>query len=273
MKYATNSPAKADFSDMVSLRLHILLVSLFMAVLPVFSTDSEGEGLSNSFMLEIGSAHRSDTYLTPLRYNGWNTALSYEHIHPLRAKPFVWTLNVGLELDRTMNPVRNAVMYGAQFDARWSFQRSWMVAKEIELGVGPATSLRAGALYLSRNGNNPVAANASWTLDVAPFAVARFDVGKLPVVATYRAALPLVGAMFAPDYGQLYYEIYLGDRRNLVNTAYWGRYFRLDQQLTLDLKVGAKYLRVGYAFDFVNSKVKNIDSRRVNHNFIFGITI
>lgn len=228
--------------------------------------------VSNSFMLNVGAARRADTYLTPLHYRGWASQLAYEHINAAVRHPFLWVLNADVEIDRTLNNVRNSAMLGAQFQARWAMMNRWRIARPFEVGVGGATTLDAGALYLSRNGNNPVAANASWTLDLSAYATARFCFGRVKAVAFYRATLPVVGAMFTPDYGQLYYEIYLGDRHSIFGPAFWGRYFRLDQRLTVDLKVGPKWLRVGYGVDIMSSKVNDIVSRRINHVFVLGLT-
>lgn len=230
--------------------------------------------VQNTFMLTVGSAHRADTYLTPLHYDGWIGGVGYTHRRAFRSRPLVWNLDVSLDLDRTMNRVRNSAMLGARFEARWSLLDRMRLCDNVEIGVGGATTLDAGALYLSRNGNNPVAANASWTVDVAAYASARFRIGRLPVTAMYRATLPVVGAMFAPDYGQLYYEIYLGDSKNIFTGAYWGRYFRLDQQVTVDLAFrNGKSLKLGYGADILSTKVKGIVSRRINHTFILGLTV
>lgn len=223
-------------------------------------------------MLEIGGANRADTYLTPLHYKGWDVRLGYEHINAATTKPFLWMLNADITTDRTLNPVRNSAMLGAQLQCRWAIMYRHAFSQRYEVGVGGATTVDAGALYLSRNGNNPVAANASWTADIAAYATARFNVGKVKAVAFYRAALPVIGAMFAPDYGQLYYEIYLGDRHAIFSPAVWGKYFRLDQRLTVDLKIGSKWLRVGYGMDILSTKVHDIVSRRIDHNFVLGLT-
>ena len=224
----------------------------------------------------LGSAHRADTYLTPLHYDGLGLQADFEHFQEINNKNnLVWALNFGLDFDRTLNAVRNSTMLGAQFEGRWSLfwrtRPSYFGTIYWQGGIGGATTIDAGALYLRRNGNNPVAANASWTLDLAGYGAAFFTIGDMPVNAQYRATLPIGGAMFAPDYGQLYYEIYLGDRKGLFTGAYWGRYFRLDQSITFDLKLGKHWLRVGYGVDIVSTKVHDIVSRRVNHNFILGI--
>lgn len=229
-----------------------------------------------AFSVGVGSAHRADTYLTPLHYAGFGLDVNYEYARDFKTKPLMWTLKVGAEMDRTHNAVRNSVMYGAEFEARWDMLWHTNIdGKDYnrwQFGVGGGTTLDAGALYQKRNGNNPVAANASMTLDATALAATRFQVGKIPVTMMYRATLPFVGAMFAPDYGQLYYEIYMGDTKGIFTGAYWGRYFRLDQQLTADIKLGRRNLRLGYSVDIQSTKVHDIVTRRVNHLFVIGVS-
>ena len=229
--------------------------------------------ITNTFSLSAGKAMRADTYLTPMHYNGWVSGFGYEHVRGLKRHPLLWTLNTGLLFDRTQNPVGNAEMLGLQLNARWSMAYRWELNKVFEVGAGGSTWLNAGVLYLSRNGNNPAAANASWTVGATAYATACFKLGKMPVRALYTADLPLVGAMFAPDYGQLYYEIYMGENKGLFTAAYWGKYLRFNQRLSFDLKIGRKWMRLGYEFDIVSTKVRGIVTRRMNNMFVLGLTI
>ena len=263
------------------MNLRILIVFFFLTFLQnsysqedaklLPSESSQGKVL-NTFMFEVGSARRADTYLSPIHYSGWTGKLGYEHIRAFEARPLMWKLNVNLGIDRTVNKVKNSAMLGAQIEGRWSLLRRWRVSNFAELGAGGAATLDAGALYLSRNGNNPVAANASLTADVAGYASVCFRLGRLPVVANYHVALPVVGGMFAPDYAQLYYEIYLGDHKGLLSAAYWGRYFRIDQMLSVNLNVGPHQLTLGYGVDVLSTKVHDIISRRIDHTVVVGIT-
>lgn len=226
---------------------------------------------SNTVMLEVGSAHRADTYLTPLHYGGWMLKLAYNHERHFKNQPLFWALDISLQADRTMNRARNSVLWGAQFECRWSMSRQWDITPSVKVSAGGATTLDAGALYMRRNGNNPVAANASWTADVTAGVSWRFHLGLVPVEAQYKGTLPVIGAMFAPEYGQLYYEIYLGDRKGIFTGAWWGKYFRLDNLVSVDIKLGPKYLRLGYAFDVLSTKAHDIVSRRINHAAVIGV--
>ena len=82
----------------------------------------------------------------------------------------------------------------------------------------------------------------------------------------------MTGAFFSPDYGELYYEIYLGNRDNLAHAAWFGNYFRLNNLLTADLRLGSTNLRLGYRGDILSTKENNIVTRRITHTLIIGVS-
>ena len=46
----------------------------------------------------------------------------------------------------------------------------------------------------------------------------------MPVTIGYQPSLPLVGVFFVPEYGELYYEISLGNHPNSVHAAWPASY-------------------------------------------------
>ncbi len=229
-----------------------------------------------AYTLEVGSSHLTDTYLTPLRYKGLATALGYERMQAMRFSPQSWVMQLQgrLGLNRDENPARNATMWDLDLHLSWGMMHRWRLpsVEGLQLWLGGSTSLEVGALYLARNGNNPVSAKASWTLDLTGAAVYNFKIGRLPVALRYQPTLPVTGAFFSPDYGELYYEIYLGNHSGLAHAAWWGNYFRLNNLLTADLRFGATNLRLGYRADVLSTKVNNIVTRRIGHTFVVGVS-
>ena len=84
-------------------------------------------------------------------------------------------------------------------------------------------------------------------------------------------SIPCIGAFFAPEYGQLYYEIWLGDRSGLVRPAWWGSYFAMDNRISADLRLGATTLRIGYTNTILSSKANDIVTRNTTHAVSLGI--
>ncbi len=263
----------------------ISILSAFCLSLGATATDCDNAGVdtcevlrpvSSAYTLELGSSHINDTYLTPLKYSGVNMSFSYERLQAMAFDPERWImqLRTSLTLNCDENPAKNATMCDLSVNASWSMMRRYNISSVdgLKLAIGGSTGLDAGALYLARNGNNPVSAKAAWTIGLTGAAIYNFRISRLPVTLRYQPTLPVTGIFFSPDYGELYYEIYLGNHSNLFHGAWWGNYFRLDNLLTADLRFGATNLRLGYHCDIFSSKVNNIVSRRVSHAFVVGVS-
>lgn len=230
--------------------------------------------VTSVYTFGIGTAHVVDTYLSPIRYEGTHYALGYERWQAMRARPedLVMRLGFGLEFDDTHNQVRNATMLTGMLRAEWGMYRRWRLPSSMTVAVGGSTSLDAGVNYLSRNGNNPVAAKAAWTVNLTGLYQWRSRLGRLPFTFSYRPTLPLLGAFFSPDYGELYYEIYLGDTSGLAHCAWPGNYRGLDQSFSLDLHLGRTTLRLGYDCRLLTTRANNITANRATHAFVVGIS-
>lgn len=227
-----------------------------------------------AYTLEAGSSHLADTYLTPLHYDGWHLALRYSRLQAMRFDPGRWVmqLRLGAVTGRTMNPVRNATMWRWGIDASWAMMRRWWSRGNLGLMAGPQIAADLGALYSERNGNNPVSAKAAVTLGLTARLSWATRLGHLPLRLTWQPSLPVGGCFFAPDYGELYYEIYLGNHSGLARAAWWGNYFSLGNLITADLRIGATSLRLGYRCDYLSTKASHITSRAITHSAVIGIS-
>jgi hypothetical protein len=238
------------------------------------TTDKPLRPVISAYTVEAGSSHIADTYLTPLRYAGWHLALHYERMQAMAFNPKDWVMQLDVQIngDRATHYKNGPEMWYADVNARWGMMRRWTPASSLTVGIGPSTEVILGAMYLRRNGNNPVAAKGAWTVNASGYAAYHTKLLRIPVTLRYEAVLPSAGIFFAPDYGELYYEIWLGNHSNLVHPAWWGNYFRLDNYLTADLHFGGTTLRLGYHNDILSTKVAGVVSERVTHAFTIGVT-
>lgn len=234
------------------------------AVRPVFA----------AYTAEFGSAHLTDTYLTPLKYTGWHAGFDYSRYQAMKFSPEKWTmrLHANLGVDKTDNPARNASMWSVMLSVDWGMVRKFHPVSNLTLAVGGSTGVDVGCLYNARNGNNPASAKASWTVNLTGYAAYRLNIGRLPVTLMYHPTLPVTGVFFSPDYGELYYEIYLGDTSGLTHCAWWGNYFSLDNLLTADLHLGDTNLRVGYCGKIFSSEVNHITTNIFTHSLVLGVS-
>lgn len=255
------------------------ILMLWMSALMIVAANAQDSipvlrSVTSSYTVEVGKSHIADTYLTPLHYRGTHYALNYERDQAMRFDPQKWTmqLKASIVYDNTKNPAKNATMMSADLRASWDMTRRWTLPGGVTLAFGGGTTLNAGVLYLSRNGNNPASAKVGWTIDATGYATWKGRIRKLPLTVRYQPTLPLTGVFFSPDYGQLYYQIYLGEHKGLLHAAWPGNYFALDNLLTADLHLGRTSLRIGYHGNIFSSKVNNIVSQDIFHAIVLGIT-
>ncbi|MCM1449966.1 MAG: DUF3316 domain-containing protein [Clostridiales bacterium] len=229
----------------------------------------------SAWTLGAGSSHLCDTYLSPLKYEGWTTSIEYERMQAAPWQQGRWTmqLKVGVELDHTENPARNATMWAGMLHASWGTMRRWNIPYGFTVGVGPSLSLEGGCLYNARNSNNPASAKGAVTVDATAYVARSFSLGKLPVTLRYQPVIPVAGAFFSPCYDELYYEIYLGNHSGLVHGAWWGNRFKIDNLVTADFQFGATALRLGYECRWMNSKVDHLTTRMISHRLVIGVAV
>lgn len=227
--------------------------------------------VTSVWMAEVGTSHLADTYLSPLKYGGMHYALTYSRLQAMKRTSLVQGWDAGAVFDRAKNRAGNATMLGARIEGSWRIMYRWKLTGSVQVGAGGYAGVEAGALYLSRNGNNPAQAIAAVCIGPEAFAQWAGKIGKLPIAARWQASSPLLGAFFCPDYGELYYEIQLGNRSNLAHFAWPGSRRRFRSLLSVDLNFGRSTLRLGYRFDALSAKANNITSRRISHAAVIGV--
>jgi len=227
--------------------------------------------VASAWMAEVGSSHLADTYLSPLHYRGMHYALTYSRLQAMKRPTLVQGWDAGIVFDRAKNTAGNATMLGARIEGSWRMMRRWHLTSGFQVGVGGYAGLEAGVLYLSRNGNNPAQAIGAAAIGPEAFAQWAGKLGRLPVAVRWQASSPLLGAFFCPDYGELYYEIQLGNHAGLVHFAWPGSRRQMRSLLSVDLNFGRSTLRLGYRFDAVSARANNITSRRISHAAVIGV--
>ena len=258
------------------------LIAIFCAALMAFGVRGEQSADStdvirpvlSSFMLEYGGVSTRDTYLTPLEYKGWTSAIAYERMQAMCFNPERWVMRLDgrLAFGRSLNPARTAVMWEIGFRPSWSMMWRARLPHGFTLAAGGNVGAHLGVIYLPRNGNNPASVKASITLAATGMAVWNGRIGRLPLTVRYQPTLPLVGAFFSPDYDELYYEIWLGNHNGLAHCAWPGDFFRLDNLLTADLHFGATTLRLGYRCEVFSGKSGDIVNRQITHCLVLGVS-
>ena len=255
-------------------RILILLVvfgSLLLIALPASAHPDEApEGVS-MFMVDAGYASIHDSYLTPITYDGIDLGLAYEASRVCKQGRWQWQLNVGADYNYVENPAKNNDLMKLMGDLSFNMQRRWAVTRRMSLTAGPMTQLRAGIVYNDVNSNNPVTVRAHWNVGVAAGADWHTRLWRKPITLRYQVQLPVAGVFFAPEYDESYYEIYLGNHKNLAHLGWWGNRLDMTHYLGADLHLGKVTLRLGYRTRLEHWNVNHLKVHDVTHSLVLGI--
>lgn len=227
----------------------------------------------SAYMVEVGRASVLDTYLSPVRYKGVSLRLGYERMQAMKFNPDKWVmqLEAGIDYSPAKNPAENHTIHTLMLDAKWGMMHRWRVKPDLQLFGGGSTQLRGGALYAPANSNNVVSVKINWSLDLTGMAVYDRKIGRLPVTFRYQATLPVLGVFYSPEYGESYYEMYVGNHSGLVHVGWVGNHFTMTNLLTTDMHFGNTTLRVGYRGRVDTSWVNNLNTQIFSHCAVVGV--
>lgn len=230
--------------------------------------------VTSAFMFEAGGASVLDTYLTPIRYKGYNLALGYERFQAMKFSPDKWIMQLacGIDYSNVNNIVKNRTMHSLMVEFQWGMMHRWNILPGLKLHAGGITGFNGGVIYNQYNSNNPCSAKIRWSAGLTGMVTYNLKIGKLPVTLRYQPIIPVLGAFFSPEYGEAYYEIYLGNLSNIAHFGWWGNRFDMTNIFTADLHFGATSLRVGYRGRIESSWINNINTQIFTNSAIIGIS-
>lgn len=267
----------------------IITLSLLVAAMPLLHVNAANNKhdtdslpvkierpVNSAFTFDIGGAQILDTYLTPIKYTGMNMRIGYERMQVMKFSPLHWIsqIDAGIDYQKVKNIPRTRTMHSLMLEFQWGMMHRWHIdcLQGLQIMAGGSTRFRGGALYNAANSNNPVSAKLHWSINMQGMAVYNTHIRNLPITLRYEATLPFIGAFFSPEYGQSFYEIYLGDRRNIVHCGWWGNRFDMRNLFTVDLHFGRTSLRLGYRGEIETSFVNNLNCHFFTHSAVIGIS-
>ena len=232
--------------------------------------------VASVFMADFGHASLLDTYLTPIRYSGWNTRLAYERLQAMKFSPEHWVsqLEFGADYSHVTNPGGNHTMHALMVDASWHMLHKWRNAFSVpalQLMAGAGTGLRGGAIYNANNANNVVSVKIRWSVDASLAAVWNTRLGNTPLTLRYQATLPVAGVFYSPEYDESYFEIYVGHHSGLTHFGWWGNRFDMTNFASADFHLGSTVLRIGFRNRIETSWIKNLNTQIFTNSFVIGV--
>lgn len=257
----------------VALLLLMLLSASVSAEEQALEPVPDRQPTARAFLLGVGRTNQFDTYLSPMEYKGMQISFltQSERMTKLAKRHISFQSTFHGAFTSSDNPAETASYLGARlaYDAGWHYHYSPL--KNLDLKGGALIGTDLGFLYNDRNGNNPAQAHFSIDLSLSAGAAYSFNLGKLPMRASYQADLPMLGIMFSPEFGESYYEISQQGVGHDIICAHPGNALSLRQMLMVDFCLRRITLRAGYLCDIRQSNARSIKYHDYSHSFMFGI--
>jgi len=225
-----------------------------------------------------------DTYLSSEEYTGTELRLVARSETMLKKHPRWQRLTTHQGNLQTAEPRSHdnntlAALYSFSYGMRHAWQTKTSCG--LTFYAGAQAELGIGFNYNTRNGNNPAQARAY--LNLGPSVGAKLLFGN-PLALLfhkfqnarkwtlrYDAYAPLLGAMFSPNYGQSYYEIFSCgnyDHNIVFTTPFCAPSVR--HQVVVDVPMRKGAFRFGYLGDCQQAEVNNLKYHTYSHLLLLG---
>ena len=225
-------------------------------------------------MLGAGYANVFDTYLSPFEYKGPEVRFLLENMRMTRMMGGNVSAQHLFQVHFAYTDTHSKMVKCYSGLINWSYALHYQKQynDNFKLLFGPMFDLNCGVIYNKRNSNNPAQAKVYANIAASVMAIYKFHIGNSPLTVRYQANLPFLGAMFSPEYGESYYEIFglKHGGKHVVCTSIHNAP-SLKQMLTLDFPVKKTILRIGYVCDIQQAKVNNLKSHYYSHDFMIGV--
>lgn len=250
----------------------LLLLLVSFSALYARETD-ESRPVTGIYSIGIGHKDLLATYLSPLHYTGadWMLTGQWSKAMPFAPEKWIMHFDASANFSSLLNPAETARMVGLNAAFSWGMSRRFRAPYGIQCALGATIGFDGGAYYLLRNGNNPVQAMININLALRASAARPVKIGRLPVLLRDEVSLPSVSAFFCPDYGETYYEIYLGNHKGLAHAGWWGNNFRISNLLSATLDFGRTAMIVGYRFEAHTQWANNLNTKIFTHSLVIGV--
>jgi hypothetical protein len=253
------------------------ILCFFLSMTSLLCHSQEGDKIPltyQSSLIGVGKTSVYDTYLSPLSYSGTNIGLIHEKLNPtgLAGKRIYTQHLFHLEIAETQNPSGTATQYEGTAEYAFGLFHRFNPSNKIQFFAGVQADALFGLIYNTRNGNNPVSAKFNLNLSLSGMAVYKFRIQQQPIQLRYQVSIPVVGALFTPDFGQSYYEIGKGDTDNLIHYASLHNQRIVRNLFSVELPFRTCTLRLAYMHWLYETQINSLDTRIVSNSFFIGFS-
>ena len=224
-------------------------------------------------MLGGGGYRMRDHYLSQEDYGGMGFRFMNERMRLLnRSNNRVSRQNiVNIDVSSAINGAENANFLSAFADYSVGYHYRLIPHPYFKIMVGGSARAMLGAVYSTRNGNNPLTVHADMDLNFSTIAIYEFRIKKHPLAIRYQFETPFAGFMFSPVGDMSYYEIFsLGNTAEIFHTNSFNNKFAMRNHLTLDFPFLGMTVRTGYYGSYYSTSVHDVNRYIISHNVMVG---
>lgn len=233
---------------------------------PVFKART----VNQSTLFGIGQLYLTDSYLSPLTYQGISMSLMHDRLAGTRHFDGKMLLQqqFQIQVGITENPTASASEYYGDLVYHLNgFYPLWQSSR-LKLFGGGGLDASLGGIYNVRNSNNPGSLKVATNLHLSAMAIYNWRWFTL----RWQLSTPFAGMFFSPEYGHSYYEIFsLGNNKGTIHFGSMHNQLSLRNYFTIDVPLNRFTLRAGYLGDYYQTDVNELVTKIVSHQFMLGL--
>lgn len=253
--------------------LVVLFCSISFDIYAQTNEENQFYSTNEATLLGVGKYHMKDTYLSPLKYDGWGLRILNERIKIISLGDGNISRQQILNVDfsSTVNPAETVRSFTGFVDYSLGYHYRFIPANNLKLLIGSSAQAQTGFIYNTRNGNNPASAKLDVNLNVSAMAIYTININNYPLTLRYQIEMPFLGAAFSPHYGQSYYEIFnIGNHEGVVKLTSFHNQIALKNYVTLDFPICNVTLRAGFLNSSFRTDLNGIKSHVISNSFMIG---
>ncbi len=216
-----------------------------------------------------------DTYLSGYNHTGMGLYLSNEKFRDARTGNHRWKYQTLLTVNLGFTTLHNNTQLSGMINYSWSGYHPFKINSRLQLLAGAQVQLGGGALYIPTNGNNLVSVKLRTALAASGMAIYHIPSKRGDYVLRYQLDIPLIGLMFAPEFGQSYYEIFsLGHYNRTISLSHPFNSPSMRNTFSADVSIKLWNhectVRLSYVADILQTEINDIRTHLYNHAFTIG---
>lgn len=217
-----------------------------------------------------------DTYLSGYNHTGRGLYYSNEKFRDARTGDYRWKYQTLLTANTGITTLHDNTQLAGMVNYSWSGFHPFKINSRLQLLAGAQIQAGGGALYIPTNGNNLVSVKLRTALAATGAAIYHIPTKRGDYVLRAQADVPLAGVMFAPEFGQSYYEIF--GLQQYSRTVAFSHPFNSPSVrgiFSVDIPIAWRLLnttvRLTYTADIFQSDINQIRTHLYNHAFTVGV--